>query len=89
MNINKLVTLFSLIILNFNLHSDVLKKPTSYSKDLYPEDILVGNYNSKIDRPEQFIDFGYGERVASPSQISNAINAWGKQSSKLNSIFFL
>ena len=83
MNINKLAIIFSLTILNFNLHSDVLTKPTSYSKDLYPEDILVGNYNSKIDRPEKFIDFGYGERVASPSQISNAINAWGRQSSKL------
>jgi hypothetical protein len=60
-----------------------LQSQPSESKDLYPQDILTGNYDDQIDKPSKFLDFNYGDRVASPSQISNAIIAWSKQSNKL------
>ncbi|MDA9611498.1 M14 family metallopeptidase, partial [Gammaproteobacteria bacterium] len=66
-----------------DFYASVLTEPTSESKDLYPQDILTGNYNDQIDKPSKFLDFNYGDRVASPSQISNAIIAWSKQSNKL------
>ena len=78
----KSLTLLTIIFaLDFN--ASVLTEPTSESKDLYPQDILTGNYDDQIDKPSKFLDFNYGDRVASPSQISNAIKAWSKQSNKL------
>ena len=78
----KSLTLLTIIFaLDFN--ASVLTEPTSESKDLYPQDILTGNYDDQIDKPSKFLDFNYGDRVASPSQISNAIIAWSKQSNKL------
>jgi hypothetical protein len=78
----KSLTLLAIIFaLDFN--ASVLAEPTSESKDLYPQDILTGNYDDQIDKPSKFLDFNYGDRVASPSQISNAIIAWSKQSNKL------
>ncbi len=76
--------IFSLILF-FSLsgYSDPLMEPTSVSKNLYPNDILVGNYSDDIDKPDYFLDFGYGERVANPKQITDAINAWSLQSDKI------
>ena len=79
---NITLALLPLICSSFT-YASVLSEPTSYSKDLYTENILSGNYDSNIDKPDTFLDFGYGERVASPSQISNAILSWNNQSSKL------
>ena len=76
--------IFSLILF-FSLSgfSDPLMEPTSVSKNLYPNDILVGNYSDDIDKPDNFLDFGYGERVANPKQITDAINAWSLQSDRI------
>ena len=76
--------IFSLILF-FSLsgYSDPLMEPTSVSKNLYPNDILVGNYSNDIDKPDKFLDFGYGERVANPKQITDAINAWSLQSDRI------
>ena len=76
--------IFSLILF-FSLsgYSDPLMEPTSVSKNLYPNDILVGNYSDDIDKPDNFLDFGYGERVANPKQITDAIKAWSLQSDKI------
>ena len=68
------------------LLSEELMKPTSFSKDLYPAEILDGNYFLDIDHPSSFLDFNYGERVASPAQISSAIVAWSKQTNRLKVI---
>jgi hypothetical protein len=65
------------------LISEELMKPTSFSKDLYSVEILDGNYLPAIDEPSSFLDFNYGERVASPAQISAAVMAWSKQSERL------
>ena len=79
--IKSLTILTIIFALDFN--ASVLTEPTSESKNLYPQDILTGNYDDQIDKPNKFLDFNYGDRVASPSQISNAIIAWSKQSNKL------
>ena len=63
--------------------AEPLMSPTSYSKDLYKQSILDGNYLSTIENPSKFLDFNYGERVASPAQISSAILSWSKQSNRL------
>ena len=66
-----------------SLISEELMKPTSFSKDLYSVKILDGEYLPDIDEPSSFLDFNYGERVASPAQISSAIMAWSEQSNRL------
>jgi len=71
------------LIYTSSIYASALSEPTSYSKNLYTENILSGTYDSNIDKPDTFLDFGYGERVASPSQITNAILSWGNQSNKL------
>ena len=52
-------------------------------RDRYKPSILDGNYLSTIDNPNNFLDFNYGERVASPTQISSALLTWAKQSDRL------
>ena len=79
---NKLAISFFLTILSFSILAD-LSKPTSYSKDLYPTPILTGTYNESIDHPDQFLDFGYAERVASPAQISAAVLTYAQQSDRI------
>ena len=71
------------LILITNIYASTLSEPTTYSKDLYKQSILDGNYDDTISSPDKFLDFNYGDRVASPSQISNAILTWAKESNKL------
>ena len=66
-----------------SLISEELMKPTSFSKNLYSVKILDGDYLPDIDEPSSFLDFNYGERVASPAQISSAIMVWSEQSNRL------
>ena len=72
-----------LLLISINIQSNSLLDPTSLSKDLYTKNILSGDYEDNIDHPSQFLDFNYGDRVASPEQITNALGKWSKQSSKL------
>ena len=83
---NKFIQTSLSFILCAYCSAEVLKNPTSYSSDLYKEVILNGNYDSSIDHPNKFLDFNYGERVASPEQIENAINAYKQQSNKIKVI---
>jgi hypothetical protein len=76
------------IIFSSLTFAENLKSPTSYSKDLYNEIILSGDYDKKIDHPSKFLDFNYGDRVASPSQIHNAINTYKNQSDRLKVITY-
>jgi len=76
-------TLIFFLVISINIHSNTLLDATSLSKDLYPEIILNGNYENNIDNPSQFLNFSYGDRVASPEQVTNALNKWSKQSNKL------
>ena len=81
MNIKNLLTFT--FIFSTVLNSETLIKPTSYSKDLYTAKILSSTYINSIDHPNNFLDFNYGDRVANPSQISDAILNWSKQSNKI------
>ena len=79
----KLIQTTLSLILTVYCSAEILKKPTSYSSDLYKEIILNGSYDPSIDHPNEFLDFNYGERVASPEQIENAINTYKQQSNKI------
>ena len=83
---NKFIQTSLLLTLTAYCSAEVLKNPTSYSSDLYKEVILSGDYDSSIDHPTKFLDFNYGERVASPAQIEDAINTYEKQSNKIKLI---
>ena len=74
--------------MTLHLNEYILKSPTNYSKDLYKEIILSGDYDKKIDHPDKFLDFNYGDRVASPSQIHDAINTYKNQSDKLKVVTY-
>ena len=80
---NKFIQTSLLLTLTAYCSAEVLKNPTSYSSDLYKKVILNGNYDSSIDHPNSFLDFKYGERVASPEQIEDAINTYKQQSNKI------
>ena len=69
----------------FSSHSasETLMNPTSSSKDLYLEEILDGNYLDSITNPREFLGFEIGERVATPEQITEAINQWATQSNRM------
>ncbi|MDA9614515.1 M14 family metallopeptidase [Pseudomonadota bacterium] len=60
--------------------------PTSVSKDLYPNNILDGNYSTRVPKPMEFLGFNLGERVATPAQISSAILKWSTASDRLKVI---
>ena len=83
---NKFIQTSLLLTLTVYCSAEVLKNPTTYSSDLYKEVILNGNYDPSIDHPSKFLDFNYGERVASPEQIEDAINAYKEQSNKIKLI---
>ena len=48
------------LIYTSSIYASALSEPTSYSKNLYTENILSGTYDSNIDKPDNFLDFGYG-----------------------------
>ena len=73
-------------IFTLNVNANTLMEPTSYSKDLYKEIILDGNYIDSVDHPNEFLDFDYATRVATPEQITSAIITWADQSNKLKVI---
>jgi hypothetical protein len=83
---NKFIQTSLLLTLTAYCSAEVLKNPTAYSSDLYKEVILNGNYDSSIDHPSKFLDFNYGERVALPEQIEDAINVYKEQSNKIKLI---
>ena len=82
--INTLLLFFTFI---FNsVHAKDLMEPTSYSKDLYQEEILDGNYSNNITHPDEYLGFGIGERVAAPWQITSALKQWSSQSDRIKII---
>ena len=73
-------------IFTLNVNANTLMEPTSYSKNLYKEIILDDNYINSVDHPNKFLDFDYATRVATPEQITSALNTWADQSNKLKVI---
>ena len=72
-----------IFILIININANTLMEPTSLSSDLYKANILEDSYVSSVDHPNKFLDFDYATRVATPEQITSALEAWSKQSEKL------
>ncbi len=73
----------SALLLTSFVFSEPLMKPTSLSKDLYDVEILDGNYIENISHPDEFLDFEYGTRVASPAQIEKAVLNYARQSDRI------
>ena len=75
-----------IFIFTLNINANTLMNPTSLSKDLYQEVILDDNYIDSVDHPNEFLDFDYATRVASPEQITSALKSWANQSDRLKVI---
>ena len=75
-----------IFIFTLNINANTLMNPTSLSKDLYQEVILDDNYIDLVDHPNEFLDFDYATRVASPEQITSALQSWANQSDRLKVI---
>ena len=75
-----------IFIFTLNINANTLMNPTSLSKDLYEEVILDDNYIDSIDHPNEFLDFDYATRVATPEQITSALKSWANQSDRLKVI---
>ena len=72
-----------IFIFTININANTLMEPTSLSKDLYKEVILDDNYIDSVDHPNEFLDFDYATRVATPEQITSALMSWANQSDRL------
>ena len=75
-----------IFIFTLNINANTLMNPTSLSKDLYQEVILDDNYIDSVDHPNEFLDFDYATRVATPEQITSALESWANQSDRLKVI---
>ena len=75
-----------IFIFTLNINANALMDPTSLSKDLYKEVILDDNYIDSVDHPNEFLDFDYATRVATPEQITSALKSWVNQSDRLKVI---
>ena len=72
-----------IFIFTLNINANTLMEPTSLSKNLYKEVILDDNYIDSVDHPNEFLDFDYATRVATPEQITSALMSWANQSDRL------
>ena len=75
-----------IFVFTLNINANTLMNPTSLSKDLYQEVILDDNYIDSVDHPNEFLDFDYATRVATPEQITSALKSWANQSDRLKVI---
>ena len=75
-----------IFIFTLNINANTLMEPTSLSKDLYQEVILDDSYIDSVDHPNEFLDFDYATRVATPEQITSALKSWENQSDRLKVI---
>ena len=66
-----LLYFFTFLILSLNLFADPLTKPTSFSKDLYKDQMLEGNYSDQIQHPDDFLGFGLPPGSASLGEMVN------------------
>ena len=63
--------------------ASLLMKPT-YHPDLdYQAPLLEGNYNQDVTHPDSILGFEVAHRVATPAQITEAIQTWQGQSDRL------
>ena len=70
----------------FYAHASLIMKPSLDSDLIYADAILEGAYNSAISKPEKFLGFEVGDRVATPLQIVESLEAWSSQSERIKVI---
>ncbi|MEE4244290.1 MAG: M14 family metallopeptidase, partial [Kangiellaceae bacterium] len=88
MTINKVsAVLLSLVLLWSSLATAGIKlKPTPFPEGQYNKPLLTATYDPAIAKPETFLGFAAGQRVASPAQISEAVLAWDQQSVRVKAL---
>ena len=62
----------------------LLMKPVADADLVYTGSLLNHNYNPAVSKPEVFLGFSVGQRVATPEQIADALGAWSTQSDRIN-----
>ena len=84
MKLNNLIQLWGWLMLACcnSVFASVLMKPTANEQLSYP-DILSGNYQQGITKPQVTLGFSVGQRTATPEQINQLINIWAKESNKV------
>ena len=84
----KMRSAISILLLTFSLslNATLVMKPTFDGDLIYDNSILEGDYTSSISKPEEFLGFEIGERIATPLQITNSLEAWSEQSDRINII---
>ena len=84
--IKKAFILITLGTVNFSVHASLLMKPTLDSDLVYSGNLLDGEYQSGVSNPDTILGFEVGARVASPAQITKAIEIWAAQSDRIKVI---
>ncbi|MGS2721267.1 M14 family metallopeptidase [Paraglaciecola aestuariivivens] len=74
------------VLLTTAVQASLLMKPISDPDLQYSGTLLTDEYASEITHPDTILGFAIGQRVASPAQISEAINLWKQQSNRLKVI---
>ena len=74
------------ILTTFFANASLVMKPSMDSDLIYSDAILGGTYNSAISKPEKFLGFEVGDRVATPLQIVESLEAWSSQSERIKVI---
>ena len=74
------------ILTTFFANASLVMKPSMDSDLIYSDAILEGTYNSAISKPEKFLGFEVGDRVATPLQIVESLEAWSSQSERIKVI---
>jgi len=81
--IKKAFILITLGAVNFSVHASLLMKPTLDLDLVYNGKILDGKYQSGVSNPEVILGFEIGARVATPAQITKAVEIWADQSDRM------
>lgn len=73
----------ALMIMPHVVQASLLMRPVADPDLLYSDKLLEGNYNASITHPNDILGFEVGSRVASPAQISQAVETWKTQSDRM------
>ncbi|GAA0854690.1 M14 family metallopeptidase [Aliiglaciecola litoralis] len=63
--------------------ASLVMKPTNDPDLIYDGHLLHGNYNAQVTHPDKILGFEIGQRMASPAQITTAIQTWAGQSDRI------
>lgn len=78
-----LISIFFLFMPSTPLHASLVMKPNVDPDLVYDGQLLQGEYDANITHPDQILGFPVGQRMASPAQITQAIETWATQSRRI------